>query len=77
MTLAFLFIFPLIFKRIKLPGYEAYTASNIFQQASLLTKWIFSFGREAVTEYQNSERETPSLDELSPPPNEPDEPLEL
>lgn len=54
LTIAFLFVFPIIFKRIKLPWYEKYTANNIFQNASYLTKEIFRFSREAVTDYQSS-----------------------
>ena len=51
MTLAFLFIFPVIFKRMAVPGYEQYTAENIFRQATLIMRSIFSFGREAADTY--------------------------
>ena len=34
LTLLFLFIFPIIFKKLELPGYQAYTAQNIFKFTS-------------------------------------------
>lgn len=58
MTIAFLFIFPLIFKRIQLPGYEVYTASNVFKQAGVLIRGLFLFGREAVVEYEAGTTQT-------------------
>jgi ABC-type Fe3+ transport system permease subunit len=37
MTLIVLFMFPIILKKAKVPGYEFYTASNIFSQVSFIT----------------------------------------
>ena len=53
LTVIFLFIFPIIFKKIKLPGYELYSANNIFRQASIIIRSVFGFSKEAVIEYQN------------------------
>lgn len=52
LTLFFLFAFPIIFKRINVPWYEAYTANNVFAHTSFLLRWLFSFWREAVNDYQ-------------------------
>lgn len=52
LTLFLLFIFPIVFKRIQLPGYEAYTANNIFAHVSYLLRSVFSFWQEAATTYQ-------------------------
>lgn len=68
LTLAFLFVFPLVFKRIKLPGHEVYTATNIFRQAGYLTTSLFSFGREAVVEYQKGNTSEADFDENDPTP---------
>jgi heme/copper-type cytochrome/quinol oxidase subunit 2 len=53
MTLIFLFIFPIIFRRLEVPGYEAYTARNIFQKSTDLIQAFFLFGWEAVQDYQS------------------------
>lgn len=53
MTLIFLFIFPIIFRRLEVPWYEAYTARNIFQRSTDLIQAFFLFGWEAVQEYQS------------------------
>jgi uncharacterized BrkB/YihY/UPF0761 family membrane protein len=55
LTLSFLFIFPIIFKRMKLPGYEMYTASNVFSHASYLLRSLIGFGSEAIQEYQTDD----------------------
>lgn len=52
MTLIFLFIFPILFKKLEVPGYQAYTAQNIFSHATYLVRSIFLFGTEAVQNYQ-------------------------
>jgi hypothetical protein len=33
MTIVFLFIFPVLFKKLNVPGYEQYNAQNIFKTA--------------------------------------------
>lgn len=53
LTLFFLFIFPLIFKRLNIENYEKYSASNIFRNTGAILSWLFSFWREAVYEYNN------------------------
>lgn len=83
MTIIFLFIFPIIFQKIKLPGYERYSANNIFSQASYLLKSVFGFSKEAINQYQadatttgtyvNTQKNTPTGTSLSPE----KEPLEL
>jgi hypothetical protein len=57
LTVIFLFIFPIIFKKIRLPGYELYSANNIFLHASVLIKSLFGFSKEAVLEYQKDTSE--------------------
>jgi hypothetical protein len=52
MTLIFLFAFPIIFKRLDVPGYEAYTASNIFDRSTEIISALFLFGTEAAQNYQ-------------------------
>jgi len=52
LTLFFLFVFPIIFKRIQLPGYEAYTANNVFAHTSYILRSLFSFWKEAASTYQ-------------------------
>lgn len=80
LTVIFLFIFPIIFKKIQLPGYELYSANNIFRQASYLIKSVFGFSKEAVIEYQNdtSTANTDTKDTTTTPtPNPSWPPLEL
>ena len=52
MTLIFLFAFPILFKRLNVPGYKAYTASNIFDRSTELISALFVFGTEAAQNYQ-------------------------
>lgn len=52
MTLVFLFIFPIIFRKLEVPWYEAYTARNIFQESTNLIQAFFLFWWEAVQDYQ-------------------------
>lgn len=52
MTLMVLFIFPIILKKVQVPGYEYYTASNIFSQVSVITWGFLNLGKEAADQYQ-------------------------
>lgn len=52
MTLMVLFIFPIILKKVQVPGYEYYTASNIFSQVSVITWWFLNLWKEAADQYQ-------------------------
>lgn len=49
LTLLFLFIFPILFKKLEVPGYEAYTAQNIFKFTSSFLWNILDFGKEIGT----------------------------
>jgi len=49
LTLIFLFVFPVIFKKLELPGYEAYTAQNIFKFTSWFLRSILDFWKEVST----------------------------
>lgn len=60
MTLTFLFIFPIIFRRLEVPWYQAYTARNIFQRSTDLIQAFFLFGWEAVRDYQSGAVTNPS-----------------
>lgn len=51
LTLFFLFIFPLIFKKLNLPNYQKFQADAIFRHTGTLLSWLFSFWKEAVNEY--------------------------
>lgn len=53
MTIAFLFIFPVIFQRIQLPNADIFTAQNIFSQSSEIVRFILGFGSEWLQIYQN------------------------
>ena len=41
LSLIILFLFPIVAQKIKIPGYQIYTAKNIFNRASSLIKDIF------------------------------------
>ncbi len=45
-TLLLLFAFPILFKQIRVNGYQYYTAQNIFNKAGDLIRRIFSIGSE-------------------------------
>lgn len=49
LTLIFLFIFPVLFKKLWLPWHEAYTAQNIFRFTSWFLRSILDFGKEVST----------------------------
>lgn len=55
LTFIFLFLFPLIFKKLKVQGYEMYTAQNIFLTAGNIIFWMFNFAGEAIDIYQSAE----------------------
>lgn len=46
-TLLFLFVLPVIFKRAWLDEYQSYTAPNIFDRVSYITRLILNFWLEA------------------------------
>ncbi len=76
LTLIFLFVFPILFKKLWLPGHEAYTAQNIFKFTSGFLRSILDFGKEVSTgqnPYQWSNTTTIS----APTPNPPSQPIEL
>ena len=55
MTIAFLFIFPVIFQRINLPNAELFTAQNIFFQAWEIVNFLLGFGKESMRIYNNGQ----------------------
>ncbi len=55
MTIIFLFIFPVLFKKLNVPGYEQYNAQNIFKTAGNLIYGIFGFAGEAIDTYKEGE----------------------
>lgn len=69
MTLAFLFLFPLLFKSMKVPGYQAYTAQNIFRQASAVIKLVLSFGKDATIIYRTNSSTSSDTTPLPTPAN--------
>lgn len=77
LTLIFLFVFPVLFKRLKLPGYEAYTAQNIFRFTSWFLRSILDFGKESVGTYQQYGPSLPADTPTKTSPAEPPAPIEL
>lgn len=75
LTLIFLFVFPVLFKKLKLPGYEAYTAQNIFRFTSGFLRSILDFGKDTTTTYQLNGSNVPS--NIPTPPAGPPTPIEL
>lgn len=55
MTIVFLFIFPVLFKKLQVPGYEQYNAQNIFKTAGNLIYGLFGFAGEAIDTYKQWE----------------------
>lgn len=55
MTIVFLFVFPVLFKKLQVPGYEQYNAQNIFKTAGNLIYGLFSFAGEAIDTYKEWE----------------------
>jgi formate hydrogenlyase subunit 3/multisubunit Na+/H+ antiporter MnhD subunit len=77
MTLAFLFIFPALFKMMKIPWYQAYTAENIFKQASYIISSLLDFGKLSVEIYQWWADTLSEPSRPSPTPTQPTPRLEL
>lgn len=77
LTLIFLFVFPVLFKKLELPGYQAYTAQNIFKFTSWFLRSILDFGKEVSTgenPYQRGGGANPSS---ASPWTSPTQPIEL
>lgn len=51
LTVALLFIFPLIFKWVWIEDYEKYTAKNIFNKAWQILSWVFDL-KDVIKESQ-------------------------
>ncbi len=51
LTLFFLFIFPLLFKRLNLTNYDSFSANNIFRFTWTLLGGLFNFWKEAAQEF--------------------------
>lgn len=60
-TLALLFVFPVIFKKVWLINAEMFEASNIFWMAVDIVNYLFSFWKEAITVYNWGEWTLPAL----------------
>lgn len=45
LTIFLLTIFPVIFKQLKVTGYEIYTAKNVFERAGEIVNKLFQFGQ--------------------------------
>ena len=58
-TLALLFVFPVIFKKVGLMNAEMFEASNIFWMAVDIVNYLFSFWKEALTIYNWGEWSLP------------------
>jgi hypothetical protein len=52
LTIFLLVIFPLVAKKAGLSNAQDFTAQNIFNQSVQIVERLFSFGKEAVTTYQ-------------------------
>lgn len=52
-TLILLFVFPILFKQMKVSGYQYYTAQNIFDRAGLIIKRIMGIGSEGFGDFFN------------------------
>lgn len=69
LTLFVLFLFPVILKRSKVPWYDMYSASNIFEKVSKITWWLLDLGWEAISTYRyDSSWDTILLAPLQPKP---------
>jgi ABC-type phosphate/phosphonate transport system permease subunit len=42
LTIFLLFIFPIVFQKLHIPGYKVYTAKNVFKRASDILKQTFT-----------------------------------
>ena len=52
-TLTILFVFPILLKKASVPGYQYYTASNIFARVGKITGGLLSLGQEAFDTYSD------------------------
>ena len=43
-TLVLLFLFPVLFEKLNIPGYEVFTARNIFAKVGELLSYFFEIG---------------------------------
>jgi hypothetical protein len=72
LTLIFLFVFPILFKKLWLPGHEAYTAQNIFKFTSWFLRSILDFWKEVGTSGAPYQRTTsPASSSPTPAPTQP------
>jgi hypothetical protein len=55
MTVVFLFVFPVLFKKLNIPKAEQYNAQNIFKTAGNLIYGIFGFAGDAIDTYKQGE----------------------
>lgn len=61
-TLILLFVFPILFKQMKVSGYQYYTAQNIFNRAGQIIKRIMGIGSEGFGDFFNSSSSSLSND---------------
>jgi len=45
LTIFLLTIFPVVFRQLKVSGYEVYTAKNVFERAGEIVNQLFKFGQ--------------------------------
>jgi hypothetical protein len=45
LTIFLLTVFPVIFRQLKVSGYEVYTAKNVFERAGDIINKLFQFGQ--------------------------------
>ena len=45
LTIFLLTVFPVVFKQLKVTGYEVYTAKNVFERAWEIVNKLFQFGQ--------------------------------
>lgn len=71
LSILFLFIFPYIFQKIRVPGYQIYTAQNIFARAGDIFRLIMSGWEEIGKFYRvsNSRWYNPAIDVSIPNPD--------
>ena len=55
LTIFLLFIFPVIFKRVWVENAEQFEASSIFNMATQIVNYLFTFGKESIELYQAGE----------------------
>lgn len=63
LTVALLFVFPILFKYIGVQGYEVFTAENIFNRVGELLQGILNIGKEVRDQgYSNNAPAYESID---------------